>query len=567
MTIDTDPHLAQPGSQPNPTVPETMPLGPVLAQMDGIANPLATVALQVGGDVTTADQAAALVSAFSSGGIVTAVDAEGLGAYVAGIEARDENAGAALSAEVSRLLRSQDRTRFEQAVEDNRPGFFGRLGNDLSGAFDWVTSRPDAFRQWHDGYDPNSFLGHVGDGLATVGVGVLDIAEFASGVAETANDLGPLGQGARLIEQVWGTELPAWIPNAEDGEASLRSAGQTVAALAENPGLIWDGLTSNYTKLWAEERYGGLVGQVVADFGDILLGSKGAGRAGGALSDLARAGKLGSLDELSDVLTAARRADAVAPGEFVNIVDELAAIKRADGGLDELVEAARRTDTLPDLLGRGVLSRTEIDDLIRSGALSLDEAARARVGAGGSRYAEDISTPEEIAAYDAIAARTDDIASIAGNLGIGADVVARVKQHLFFDVHEIPTGPGQTARGNFSPMAEISDPWIAAAEGRLAGDELASFKRLLSHEYVEARLMEQGLPYRSAHPDAYDAVKGFEPTPEHFGAHDLAPLGDHGRAPFAIYDRVLGLDTPRLDIADDLSNLDDVVAEILDIIE
>lgn len=532
-------------------------LGPVLAQ----------AAYQVGSPVDETTRAAALVAAFSDAGVIQSVDTEGLGAYVAQIKADDDAAGTALQDEVTQLLRSGDQAAFTQAVEDNKPGFFSRLGNGLSDAAGWVTSRPDAFREWHDGYAPDSVLGHVGDAFATLGVGVLDLGEFATDVAETINDLGPLGQGARLIEQVWGGELPGWIPNAADGEQALRSAGETVAALASEPSLIWDGLTSTYVELWAEGRYGGLVGQVVADFGDILLGSKGAGRAGGALSDLAQAGRLSRLDDVADVLTAARRADAIAPGEFTRIADELATIKRADGTLDQLVEASRATDTLPDLLGRGILERADVDDLIRSGALSLDEAAHARIGASGARYVDEISTADEIAAYDAIAVRTDDIAAIAENIGVDPAVIERVKQHLFVDEHEIALGPNRTGTGQFSPMAEISDPWVAAANGTLAGDELASFRRLLAHEYVEARLMEAGLPYRSSHPDAFLDGDIAMPTPEHFGAHDLSPLVDRTRAPFAIYEGVLDLAPPQLDIAEDLSNLDTIVAEILEGLE
>ena len=537
------------------------------AEFEAIGPVLTQTANLVGGPVDETDRAAALVAAFSETGVVQAVDVDGLGAYVAEIKAEDGAAGTALQDEVTQLLRADDRAAFAQAVEDNKPGFFSRLGDGLSDAAGWVISRPDAFREWHDGYAPDSVLGHVGDAFATLGVGILDLGEFAVDVADTVNDLGPLGQGARLIEQVWGGELPGWVPNAEDGMQSLQNAGDTVLALARDPSLIWDGLTSNYVELWAEGRYGGLVGQVVADFGDVLLGSKGAGRAGGALSDLAQAGRLGRFDDVADVLTTARRADAVAPGEFTRIADELAAIKRADGTLDQLVEAARATDTLPDLLGRGILERADVDQLIRSGALSLDEAAHARLGASGARYVEEISTADEIAAYDAIAARTDDIAAIADNIGVDPAVVERVKQHLFIDEHEIALGPNRTATGNFSPMAEISDPWVAAANGTLAGEDLASFRRLLAHEYVEASLMDAGLPYRSSHPDAFHPELGPLPTPEHFGAHDLAPIGDHTRSPFFLYDRILDRAPPQLDIAEDLSNLDAVVAEILEGLE
>ena len=526
---------------------------------------LADAAAGVGGEVTDAERAAALVAAHSSDDVVLSVDAEGLGAYVARLKADDEKLGEGVQAEVARRLPASERARFEAAVEENAPGFWGRVGGAIADGAEWVYSRPGAFREWHDGYRPESFAGHVLDGVATLGVGVLDIADFAGSVARVASDVGPLGQAADAIERVWGGELPSWVPSAERGGQSLASAAETVVALASDPKLIWEGLTDTYAELWAEDRYGGLVGQVVADFGDVLLGSKGAGRSAGALSDLARAGHLSRLDTVVDVLTAARRADTVAPGEFVRVADELAALKRADGTLDQLVDAARRTDTLPDLLGRGVLTRSDVDDLVRSGHLSLDEAARARLPSSGARYVDEISTPDEIAAYDAIRARVGDVEAIARSTGLDPAVVDRVRQHLFFEEHEIALGPNRSASGNFSPMEEIADPWNAAVAGTLAGDDLAAFKRLMAHEYVESRLMQEGLPFRSAHPDAYALGDDVNlPTPERFGAHDLAPIGDPGKQPWHLYDGLLQKRAPTIEIADDLSNLDVVVEQILE---
>lgn len=526
---------------------------------------LDAAAEQVAGPVTDEDRARALVAAFSDDDVVLDVDAEGLGAYVARLKADDASLGSVIQAEVDRLLPAAERPAYRAAVEDNAPGLLDRAWGAVTDAGEWVTSRPGAFREWHDGYQPESFLGHVGDGIATVGVGLLDVAEFGVDVAGAAIDNSQLGRSVDDIRRVWGDQVPSWLPSQERGRETLQGAADTVVALASDPKLIWDGLTDNYAKLWAEERYGGLVGQVVADFGDVLLGSKGAGRTAGALSDLSRAGQLSKLDTVTDVLTAARRADAVAPGEFVRIADEMAVLKRADGSLGQMVDAARRTDTLPDLLGRGILTRTDVDDLIRSGDLTLDEAARARLPTSGARYVDEISTPEEIAAYDAIAARAGDVEAIARNTGIDPAVVERVREHLFIEEHEIALGPDRTARGNFSPMEEVADPWNAAVSGALQGDELAAFKRLMAHEYVESRLMQEGLPFRSAHPDAYALADDVNlPTPEHFGAHDLAPIGDHGKGPWHIYEGLLDKTAPTLPIADDLSNLDAVVAQILE---
>jgi hypothetical protein len=244
-----------------------------------------------------------------------------------------------------------------------------------------IVDAPQNFRDWHDGYQPESFGGHLLDGVATVGVGLLDIGVFVGNVAKTGANL-TAGAVVDDIEFLTGADLPDWLPSRQAGVESLQSAGEIIQNIVENPKLIWDSLSEPYAKLWAEDRYGGLVGQVVADFGDILLGSKGAGKTAGALSDLAKTGRLSNLDTLTDVLTAARRADTAAPGEFANIADELVGLKRADGSVNQVVEAARASGTLDELLDLGLLDNAEVDQLVQSGALSVDEAVAAygRIG-------------------------------------------------------------------------------------------------------------------------------------------------------------------------------------------
>lgn len=70
--------------------------------------------------------------------------------------------------------------------------------------------------------------------------------------------------------------------------------------------------------------------------------------------------------------------------------------------------------------------------------------------------------------------------------------------------------------------------------------------------------MEAGLPYRSSHPDAFDETGASIPNSRHPGAHDLAPHRWRADAPLQHW-RAYQLDASGLRIADDLSNLDDVV--------
>jgi hypothetical protein len=97
--------------------------------------------------------------------------------------------------------------------------------------------------------------------------------------------------------------------------------------------------------------------------------------------------------------------------------------------------------------------------------------------------------------------------------------------------------------------------------------EEAQFKRLLAHEYVERGLMSAGFPYHSRHEKAWqkDEDGDFwpQPTKEHYGAHALAPHQNVLRPPFFLWRNVLHLSADGLTLADDLSNLDELIEEIL----
>jgi hypothetical protein len=176
-------------------------------------------------------------------------------------------------------------------------------------------------------------------------------------------------------------------------------------------------------------------------------------------------------------------------------------------------------------------------------------------GWAGARYVES-STPEEEAAYAAIRASTGDVPEIADNTGISQDVIAQVKVHLFLTEHDVPVGPGEIVRGYFTPDGEVASLWAKAEDGSLTPGELDSFRSLMAHEYVESRLMESGLPYRSADPEAWDDGEALF-SPSHFGAHEAAPLASDGS--LRLWPR-LGLTPPDAPIASDLSNIDEVVS-------
>ncbi|MGH3940618.1 MAG: hypothetical protein ACRDTG_18675 [Pseudonocardiaceae bacterium] len=181
----------------------------------------------------------------------------------------------------------------------------------------------------------------------------------------------------------------------------------------------------------------------------------------------------------------------------------------------------------------------------------------------GARYVENVD-PGDADIYNRIRDNAHDTARIAENTGIPQGKVDQIKDHLFHREHDLPTGPGQINRGNFSPDSDIADLWPKAETGRLNPEEAQRFHRLIAHEYVESSLMNNGMPYRSSHPSTWDPVLGNHPTPQHHGAHDLAPHVDPARDPFGHWERSLGRDHPGVtEIASDLSNLDDIIHQIL----
>ena len=220
-----------------------------------------------------------------------------------------------------------------------------------------------------------------------------------------------------------------------------------------------------------------------------------------------------------------------------------------------------------------------------------DPAAPADGVQGGPTGArtEFSGTPEEQAqadaAYDRIRADDGDVGRIASNTGYSEDQIAAVKQHLFYDEHDIPVGDDQTGEIQTSSQRFTSDPWIAdrwtkASDGTLGAPsqdalgtdipgsadptEASDFHSLISHEYVEQGLMADGAPYRSS--ASWGQGKSgwnFYPDAQNAGAHDLAPLAaPNGKDPFAHYDSMGrsadGIPRPN----GDLSNLDEVLDAI-----
>ncbi|MFD7154708.1 hypothetical protein ACFV9C_08925 [Kribbella sp. NPDC059898] len=173
-------------------------------------------------------------------------------------------------------------------------------------------------------------------------------------------------------------------------------------------------------------------------------------------------------------------------------------------------------------------------------------------------FVED-ADPQDMETYRRIR-ETDDVDAVADNSGFPREVVEVAKENLFVRTHDVAVNPGVVRHGHFTPLRQVAPLWERVASGAaLAADERAEMWSLLAHEYVEAKLMEAGLPYLLADPDAWDAC-GHKVAREYPAAHTVAPrsLQSIKKDLLAHWEKLL---IPRGDVrvADDLSNLDAVV--------
>ncbi|AGL19452.1 WXG100 family type VII secretion target [Actinoplanes sp. N902-109] len=182
----------------------------------------------------------------------------------------------------------------------------------------------------------------------------------------------------------------------------------------------------------------------------------------------------------------------------------------------------------------------------------------------GSEFVDDTDDFSERAAeaYRRFRNSPEDSVLAAANTGLDPQAVEVARQNLFVQQHEVTTGPDRVEYGYFTPQDRIADLWEGATQGTLSATGRVRFRSLVSHEYVENKLMEAGLPFRSALPEAFDADGAALFSPRFPGAHNVAPHEHRPQDPLAHW-RLLGLDPSGLTIADDLSNLDDVVAAAL----
>jgi|GEM_PF-2264603 len=130
-----------------------------------------------------------------------------------------------------------------------------------------------------------------------------------------------------------------------------------------------------------------------------------------------------------------------------------------------------------------------------------------------------------------IANRSDDVIKISDRLNIPYEIINKVKKHYYID-EQFMLLDDEFYIGRFERTGEDNKEWLRMADGpdplkpldKLTDYEIEAFKRLVSHEYVELKLMEKGLSYRSLNKSDYQNLYPYE-----FGAHDIAPITGNGK--------------------------------------
>ena len=157
-----------------------------------------------------------------------------------------------------------------------------------------------------------------------------------------------------------------------------------------------------------------------------------------------------------------------------------------------------------------------------------------------------------------IANRTDDVAIIAANYNIPEGIVQVAKNHYYVNEQLLfDKDKNKFIIGRFSRSKADNEEWIDAINDFLIVDEIESFKRLLVHEYIEAKLVEAGMNFRSF-------INSENILPYDTGAH-FANIPVNVNLELKYTEGLeWGTSIPLPDI-ENFSNLDDIITQIKDI--
>lgn len=222
------------------------------------------------------------------------------------------------------------------------------------------------------------FWGQIGGFFVGAGKAGWELIQFGGSVIQYGMDTGLLAHASDAAFDLFGSSPPPWLPSAMRGRQTTQSIMQVGEAIWNDPWLIWEGIKAPYVEAWAQGRYGEAIGRGTFEVLSSIAGAKGAdklGKLGGLASSLNK------VDDIADVFTVLKRVDTIAPDEFAGVADELVNLGRVQDRLGDVVDAARKSGALEDLLDLGKLTPDEIDALVKAGKLTPEEAAIAKQAA------------------------------------------------------------------------------------------------------------------------------------------------------------------------------------------
>jgi hypothetical protein len=194
---------------------------------------------------------------------------------------------------------------------------------------------------------------------------------------------------------------------------------------------------------------------------------------------------------------------------------------------------------------RGTLKNGNVNEAVNvlGGALNPPKVYN------GANYVEELTTGQ-VGKLNDIVNSTTDVAQVSNNLGININIVQEMKQHMFIREHLIEVGEGVFVKGRFAVSEYVTDLWNQVKAGDLSmgkGNELTS---LISHEYIEAKVMQEGMIYRRS----IRPISAFQ-----YGAHDIS-----SRDFFTDFSQwsIMNRKIPPFVLNPNLGNIDEIISQI-----
>ncbi|BCZ47455.1 hypothetical protein psyc5s11_35220 [Clostridium gelidum] len=126
-----------------------------------------------------------------------------------------------------------------------------------------------------------------------------------------------------------------------------------------------------------------------------------------------------------------------------------------------------------------------------------------------------------------------DVSDIAKNTGLPEQDIIDMKNHLFFNTHDLSVQGKPPEKLYFQGNANIAYGWEKARSGEITKTEKDWFEALRNHELTEKKYMDDGMPLTD--PSTWDPVKERQGTDPFKNAHDKANLTAEAPSDFPGY--------------------------------